>query len=136
MRRLRAAFAWNRAYDLSLRGRHQEALVALRSVDVDAAMRWHWNIFVILQLSLLGRHEEVLDAVSRYIEDFQGPSSADRIYMLEFAKWCARSAFRERFPAEDVPGLFGEAFRTLDLQKVSPRWKRTFQLIAHPNWGR
>lgn len=134
MKRLNAALAWNRAYHLSSRGRHEQALAVLRKVKVDRSMRWFWDVFVLLQLSLLERHEEVVEAARRYLESTPTGASADCTYMIEFAKWCGRNSHREYF-AGDIPSTFDEAFEALDLRKVSPRWKRTFQLISHPKWG-
>jgi hypothetical protein len=136
--RFRAAFGWDRAYNLSSRGRYEEALILIRSINAQpTGPRLYWSLFEISQLSLLGRHAETLPAVIAFVDQLTAKPalSVDERYFLSFARWVGAKAFRELFPATSTPEKLEQDFSSLALSDVHARWKRTFPMSTHLDRG-
>jgi hypothetical protein len=136
LKRWRIGVAWMRADELSARGNHEEALRLLRSVDEPFRSRVHWRLFEVFQLSLLRRHAETLKEALAFASELHSKTelSVDERYFLCFAQWCGSEAFRELFPATAVPEKLVLDLKSIEMGKVSPRWKRLFPMHIHPDW--
>lgn len=135
--RFRAAFGWDWAHVLSSRGRYEEALRLIQSINAaPTGPRDYWSLFEIYQLSLLGRHVETLRSALTFVDRYaakQGLSANDR-YFVSFAKWAGGEAFHQLFPVTAPPAQLEQDFSEYRLSDVRSRWKRTFPMRIHPNW--
>jgi len=135
--RFRAAFGWVRAYGLSSRGRYEEALRLIQSINTaPTGPRANWSLFEIYQLSLLRRHVETLRSAIAFVDQYAAKQSlsANERYFVSFAKWAGVEAFYQLFPATPPPAKLEQDFSTYRLSEVRSRWKRTFPMRIHPHW--
>ena len=135
--RFRAAFGWVRACGLSSRGRYEEALRLIQSINAaPTGPRAHWSLFEIYQLSLLRRHVETLRSATVFVDQYAPKHnlSADERYFVSFAKWAGAEAFCQLFPATAPPAKLEQDFSAYRLSDVRSRWKRTFPMRIHPDW--
>lgn len=135
--RFRAAFGWVRAYGLSSRGRYEEALRLVQSINTaPTGPRAYWSLFEIYQLSLLRRHVETLRCAIAFVDQYEGRQnlSANERYFVSFAKWAGAEAFYQLFPATAPPAKLEQDFSAYRLADVRSRWKRIFPMRIHPDW--
>ena len=135
--RFRAAFGWVRAYSVSSRGRYEEALHLIQSINAaPTGPRTYWSLFEIYQLSLLRRHVETLRSAIAFVDQHAAKQSlsANERYFIGFAKWAGAEAFYQLFPATPVPAKLEQDFSSYRLSDVRSRWKRTFPMRIHPDW--
>lgn len=135
--RFRAAFGWVRALGLSSRGRYEEALRFIRSINAaPTGPRANWSLFEIYQLSLLRRHVETLRSAIAFVDQYAAKQrlSANERYFVSFAKWAGAEACYQLFPATAPPVKLEQDFSAYRLSDVRIRWRRMFPMPFHPDW--
>jgi hypothetical protein len=131
------ALRWVRACHLSAKGDFEEALTLARRVRTTFKKRIDWRLFEIQQLTLLQRDQEAVEAVNGFLLDHQYPTppTANRAYLLMFAKWCGQTASARYGYDSPVPSALLFDASTIALRAVDNRYKRMFPLSIHPAWS-
>lgn len=135
--RLKAAWTWDHAYQLSVHGKHKQALEVVRFSDEVLRRKLHWRLFEIQQLGLQNEHVGTLAQATSFIDELSAKQglTPDQQYFLAFAQWYGRVAFRRLYSSESIPEKLEYDWRLFLLADISPKWMRIFPMSIHPEWG-
>lgn len=136
VRRFSNALRWVQAGQLCSDGHFEEALRCARAMSENFRHGIEWRTFEIQQLALLHWDHETIEAVNAFVLKYEYPTerSADRTYLLAFAKWCGANALARYAPESPPASAFEFDLTKIVLSDVSARYKRRYPLTIHPAW--
>jgi hypothetical protein len=129
---------WQEALRLSARGQFEDALATARTMgpEIQNGM-FDWRVFELQHLGLLKDHTSALERARALVAELLSKPrlTQNQTYFLVFAQWYGQVAFWRLHPTEPIPNEFKFDLASIDLSRVSRRFKRIFPMSIHPDWA-